>query len=185
MIRRKKKEEEEEEQSGGFPHTHHDTKASKWDSSKVTQRKSFHQHASSIQVFLSTVTNNILFQHNCENGCLEFQPVFCADYTHRSPKGPVFSVFLIIRIKWAASDWPCHNDLWRKCRMMAFKFCTYNPMCKHKRTYLQKVLALKKKQRNKKTKKKKKYLTIFSKLLKTELHGITIRNVYGWSCGNN
>jgi hypothetical protein len=28
-------------------------------------------------------------------------------------------------------------------------------------------------------------LTIFSKLLKTELHGITIRNVYGWSCGNN
>jgi hypothetical protein len=29
MIRRKKKEEEEEEQSGGFPHTHHDTKASK------------------------------------------------------------------------------------------------------------------------------------------------------------
>jgi hypothetical protein len=71
---------------------------------------------------------------------------------------------------------------------MAFKFLYLQPDVQtQKGLTCKKVLALKKKtMEQKKKKKKKKYLTIFSKLLKTELHWITIRNVYGWwGCGNN
>jgi hypothetical protein len=65
---------------------------------------------------------------------------------------------------------------------MAFKFLYLQPDVQTQKDLLAEGFSLKK---TTKEQKKKKYLTIFSKLLKTELHWITIRNVYGWGRRNN